>query len=230
MNWWYSEFCVGIICFVYKLFAFLKCHLFELRLEEILEVSQKLFEGIKRHSEISPECQIKIAARLTRKTIKKKQYYLHEGQIAKSAAFVLSGCLRSYSIDENGFEHILQFAPQNWWITDMYSYISEKECYLNINALEDTEVLLLTRRDQLNLFDEVPALERYFRIITENSLVNSHRRLLDNLALPAKDRYLKFCQVYPTLVNTLPQKQIAQYLGITPEFLSKVRNESYKKR
>ena len=199
-------------------------------MDEILTAAQKLFDGIKRHSNLTPECEAMIASRLSKKTIKRKQYFIHEGQVAKSAAFVLSGCLRSFSIDENGFEHILQFAPQNWWITDMYSFISEKESFLNINALEDSEVLILTRRDQIDLFDKVPALERYFRIITENSLVNSHRRLLDNLALPAKDRYLKFCQVYPTLVNTLPQKQIAQYLGITPEFLSKVRSEAFRGR
>lgn len=199
-------------------------------MEELKEKAHKLFEGIKRHTELSPEDEEKIFSRLTRKVIKRKQYYLHEGQVAKTAAFVLSGCLRSYSIDENGFEHILQFAPANWWITDMYSFISQKESYLNINAVEDTEVLLLSRVDQLDLFDEVPTLERYFRIITENSLVNSHRRLLDNMSLTARERYGKFCQVYPTLINTLPQKQIAQFLGITPEFLSKVRNESLRKR
>lgn len=199
-------------------------------MDEILTAAQKLFDGIKRHSNLTPECEAMIASRLSKRIIKRKQYFLHEGQIAKSAAFVINGCLRSFSIDENGFEHILQFAPQNWWITDMYSFISEKESFLNINALEDSEVLILTRRDQIELFDKVPALERYFRIITENSLVNSHRRLLDNLALPAKDRYLKFCQIYPTLVNTLPQKQIAQYLGITPEFLSKVRSEALRGR
>ena len=194
----------------------------------MIEKAKGLFDGIKRHTSLTPADEVKIAEYLTARTIKRKQYFLHEGQIAKAAAFVLSGCLRSYSIDENGFEHILQFAPANWWITDMYSYISQKESYLNINALDDSEVLLLSRRDQLSLFDEVPALERYFRIITENSLVNSHRRLLDNLSLTAKERYLKFCSVYPTLINTLPQKQIASYIGITPEFLSKVKSQALR--
>ncbi len=194
----------------------------------MIEKAKGLFEGIKRHTSLTPADEEKIAGYLTAKTIRRKQYFLHEGQVAKTAAFVLSGCLRSYSIDENGFEHILQFAPVNWWITDMYSFISQKESYLNINALDDSEVLLLSRRDQLTLFDEVPTLERYFRIITENSLVNSHRRLLDNLSLTAKERYKKFCSVYPTLINTLPQKQIASYIGITPEFLSKVKAEAMR--
>ncbi len=194
----------------------------------MIEKAKGLFDGIKRHTSLTPSDEEKIAEYLTAKTIRRKQYFLNEGQVAKTAAFVLSGCLRSYSIDGNGFEHILQFAPANWWITDMYSYISQKESHLNINALEDSEVLLLSRRDQLALFDEVPALERYFRIITENSLVNSHRRLLDSMALTAKERYKKFCSIYPTLINTLPQKQIASFIGITPEFLSKVKSEAMR--
>lgn len=189
---------------------------------------QKLFDGISKYTSLSKQDEKLISATLIQKTIRKKQFFLHENQVAKSVAFVTSGCLRSYSIDQNGFEHILQFAPPNWWITDMYSFILQKESHLNINALADTDILLLSREDQLMLFDAIPNLERYFRIITEKSLVNSHQRLLDNLSLTAKQRYLKFCEVYPTLINELPQKQIAAYIGITPEFLSKVRSESLK--
>jgi len=194
------------------------------QMDDILQKARPLFEGIKRHTTLTPECEKKIAAHLTTKVIRRRQYLLHEGQVAR-AAFVLKGCLRSYSIDENGFEHILQFAPVNWWITDLYSHISQKPSSLNIDALEDSEVVLLSRKDQLDLFDEVPALERYFRIISENSLINNHRRLIDKMALTAKERYLKFCTTYPSLINTLPQKQIASYIGITPEFLSKIRSE-----
>lgn len=145
--------------------------------------------------------------------------------VAKDAAFILKGCLRSYSIDNNGFEHILQFAPIDWWITDMYSYISQKEGHLNIDALEETEVLLLSRENQLKLFGEIPQLESYFRILTEKALVSNQLRLIENLSLTAKQRYHNFCKVYPSLINVLPQKQIAAFIGVTPEFLSRLRSE-----
>lgn len=164
-----------------------------------------------------------IANYLTPRKIKRKQFLIKEGRLTEYAAFVLNGCLRSYSIDENGNEHILQFAPENWWITDMASYIAAQESTLYIDALIDSEVFLLSRVNQLKLFDEVPKLERYFRIITEKALVSSRQRVLDNMKLTARQRYQKFCKKYPTLVNTIPQKQIAAFIGITPEFLSKIR-------
>lgn len=155
----------------------------------------------------------------------KKENLFERGEITKDAALVISGCLRSFSIDENGFEHIMQFAPTNWWITDMYSFISQKPGDLSVQAIMDSEVVLLSRKDQLMLFDKIPALERYFRILTENSLVAYRQRLIDNLSLSAKQRYANFCQTFPTLINDVPQKLIAAYIGVTPEFLSKMRSE-----
>ncbi|MGB3946549.1 MAG: Crp/Fnr family transcriptional regulator, partial [Bacteroidia bacterium] len=185
---------------------------------------QLIIDSLNKHINLSSQEQKCLMDKLLIKKIKKKQFFLHEKQIAKETAYVLNGCLRSYSIDNNGFEHVLQFAPQGWWITDMYSFISQKEGYLNIDALEDTEVLLLTRESQLALFDHLPQLERYFRILTEKALVSNQQRLMDNLSLTAKQRYRNFCKTYPTLINVLPQKQIASYIGVTPEFLSKMRS------
>lgn len=187
--------------------------------------TQPIIDSLQKHIALtSPEQQCFIE-KLVAKKIKKRQFFLHENQMAKDTAFVISGCLRSYSIDKNGFEHILQFAPQGWWITDMYSFISQKEGYLNIDALEDTEVFLLSRQNQLNLFEEIPKLEHYFRTLTEKALVSSQQRLMENLSLTAKQRYQNFCKTYPTLINVLPQKQIAAYIGVTPEFLSKMRSD-----
>ncbi len=157
--------------------------------------------------------------------LKRKEILLQEGSTAKSVAFVINGCLKSYSMDENGFEHTLQFAPPGWWITDMYSFIAQRKGNLVIEALKASEVLLLSRQDQLLLFDKVPKLERYFRILTEKSLVSTRQRIIDNLSLTAKQRYNNFCKTYPTLIHELPQKQIAAFIGVTPEFLSKMRNE-----
>ncbi|MHA8087389.1 Crp/Fnr family transcriptional regulator [Aquirufa sp. Wall-65K1] len=170
------------------------------------------------------ECTL-IESTWRRVKLNKKDFLFERGEVSKDAALVISGCLRSFSVDENGFEHIMQFAPANWWITDMYSFISQKPGDLSVQAIMDSEVMLLSRKDQLMLFDQIPALERYFRILTENSLVAYRQRLIDNLSLSAKQRYANFCQTFPSLTNDIPQKLVAAYIGVTPEFLSKMRSE-----
>jgi CRP-like cAMP-binding protein len=156
--------------------------------------------------------------------LKRGQRLLGPGEVAREAAFVVSGCLRSFSIDGNGFEHTLQFATPGWWITDMYSWISGKPADQQIEAVRESQVLLLDRRDQLKLFDKVPGLERYFRILTENALVSARQRLAENMSLTARQRYHNFCRRHPELLNLIPQKLVASYIGITPEFLSKIRS------
>lgn len=181
--------------------------------------------NIKKHIHLSEADGDLIEQTWRRVKIPKKEFLFERGDVTKDAALVISGCLRSYSLDENGFEHIMQFAPANWWITDMYSFISQKPGDLSVQAILDSEVVLLSRKDQLMLFDKIPALERYFRILTENSLVAYRQRLIDNLSLSAKQRYANFCQTFPSLINDVPQKLIAAYIGVTPEFLSKIRSE-----
>jgi len=138
---------------------------------------------------------------------------------------VLSGCLRGYTVDSNGFEHVLSFAPADWWMGDMYSLTTQKPGNLYVEALEDTEVLLLPKISQDKLFEQIPQLERYFRILAEKSLVAYQQRMVDGLSLNAAERYKRFCNRYPTLIFHLPQKQIAAYIGVTPEFFSKMRKE-----
>jgi len=163
-------------------------------------------------------------------TLKRKQMLLKTGEICRYSSFVIQGCLRGYSIDENGDEHVLNFAPQNWWIADMYSLITQKPGVLNIEALEDTQILTLSKIHQEELYVKVPVFERFFRIITENSLVSYQQRLLDNLSLTAEERYNNFCKRYPTLITTLPGKQIASYIGVTPEFFSKMKHHLLLKK
>ncbi len=184
-----------------------------------------IIANVSKHIRLSTEEQAYFLAMLQAKSLKKKQILLREGEICKSSAFVISGCLRAYTIDHNGFEHILQFAPKDWWIADMYSLITQQPATLSIDAVETTEILLLPRTAQEQLFVEVPAFERFFRIITEKALVTARRRVLDTLSLTAQQRYENFCKQYPTLIYTLPQKQIASFIGVTPEFLSKMRKE-----
>ncbi|MCA6362216.1 MAG: Crp/Fnr family transcriptional regulator [Bacteroidetes bacterium] len=163
------------------------------------------------------------SAMLKPRSLKAKEILLDEGEVCRYSAFVTRGCLRGFTIDQNGYEHVLQFAPPNWWIADMYSLISQKPGSLIIEALEDSEILLLSKTDQEALYREVPKFERFFRIITENSLVTNRQRVLDNLSLTAVQRYEAFCVRYPTLIDSLPQKQIAAYIGVTPEFFSKMK-------
>lgn len=188
-------------------------------------MTDRLIQHINNITLLTEEEELTIKELVREKTLTRKQFLHRVGDVAQYSAFVVDGCLRSYAIDHNGFEHILQFAPENWWISDMYSFVKNQSSELNIDALLPTNVLLLSRSCQLSIFDRVPKLERYFRILTENALAASNHRTIDYLSLPAKIRYQKFCELYPTLIHSIPQKYIASYIGITPEFLSKLRSE-----
>ena len=137
--------------------------------------------------------------------------------------------LRSFNINDNIVEHVLSFACEGWWISDMYSLISQKPGNLFIEVLEDAEVVSLSKENQEQLYLEIPKLERFFRILTENSLVANQERLMNNLRLSAEERFDKFCKKYPTLIQKVPQKQIASYIGVTPEFFSKMKARLLKK-
>jgi CRP-like cAMP-binding protein len=169
-------------------------------------------------------------AYLQLKKIKRKQFILNEGEICKYSVFVTSGCLRGFTVDKNGVEHVLSFAPTDWWIADMYSLLSQKPGILNIEALEDTETILLSKANQEKLYLQIPKFERFFRILIEKSLVANQQRIVDNMSLTAEERYNIFCKRYPTLIDHLPHKQIASYIGVTPEFFSRMRSGVLRKQ
>lgn len=182
-----------------------------------------LYANIEKHIHLNHDDRLQFLSVLKTKSVKKKSIILSENQVSTHATFVIKGCLKAYTVDDNGFEHIIQFAPEDWWVTDMYSFITQRPGNIIIEAIENSEIVQLSRADQLKLFDTIPQFERYFRIITEKSLVSYRRRLLDNMSLTAAERYEGFCIQYPTLITQLPQKLIASYIGVTPEFLSKMR-------
>lgn len=160
----------------------------------------------------------------------KSKTILHNaGEICKESYFVNSGLLRSFTINDNIVEYVLHFACEGWWIGDMYSLLSQKPGNLFIEVIEDSEVVVLSKENQEQLYLEIPKLERFFRILTENSLVAHQERLMDNLSLSAVERFEKFCKRYPTLIQRVPQKQIASHLGVTPEFFSKMKSSLLKK-
>jgi len=183
-----------------------------------------IIDSITRHIQLSADEQQHFMSLLQSKSYKRKQFILQQGEICKYSTFVIKGCLRGFTIDQNGDEHVINFAPVGWWIADMYSLLTQKPGVLNIEAMDDTDVLLLSKANQEKLYHEIPQFERFFRIITENSLVAYQQRLIDNLSLTAEERYHNFCRRYPTLIYSLPKKQIASYIGVTPEFFSRMQH------
>jgi CRP-like cAMP-binding protein len=159
------------------------------------------------------------------KKLRRRQYFLQEGDVCKYQAFVVKGILRSYTIDEKGNEHILQFASEGWWLADLSSYLTNEPSILTMDALEDAELLLLDRSSWEQAMLQVPVLEHYFRIILQNHLVATQKRLLQSLAETAEEKYNRFLQTFPDCLQRLPQHMIASYLGVTRETLSRVRKQ-----
>ncbi len=188
-----------------------------------------ILENISKHVTLTPQEQELFLSKTEIQHYKAKTLLLHAGTICKHSYFVNKGLLRSFNINDNIVEHILSFACEGWWIGDMFSLLSQKPGNLFIEVLEDSEVVLLSKENQEILYQEIPKLERFFRILTENSLVANQERIMDNLSLSAEERFEKFCKKYPTLIQKVPQKQIASYIGVTPEFLSKMKSRLLKK-
>jgi len=163
------------------------------------------------------------------KSLKKHQFLLNEGDVCKNLGFVNNGCLREYTIDSKGTEHIIQFAIEDWWVSDLHSFLSGLPATYNIDAIQDSEVLLLEKSAREELLDNCPKMERFFRLLLESNYVATHNRINDTLSTSAEERYLKFIKTYPKLFEQVPQNQIASYLGITPQSLSRIRKEITQK-
>ena len=179
---------------------------------------QSILENIAKHVSLTPEEETLFLSKTETKQFKAKSILLSAGEVANCTYFVNSGILRSFNINDNIIEHVLHFACEGWWIGDMYSYISGKPGNLFLEVLEDAEVVIITKENHQELYQEIPKLERFFRILAENSLVSHQERLMDNLSLTAEERFEKFCSKYPTLIQKVPQKQIASFIGVTHEF------------
>lgn len=158
------------------------------------------------------------------KKLRRRQYLLQEGNICRYQAFVSKGILRCYKVEEKGSETILQFAPEGWWVADLASYLNQEPSNLTIDALEDAELLLLEKSPWEQAMKEIPALERYFRIITQNHLITTQKRLLQSLAETAEEKYKRFLSTYPDCAQRVPKHMIASFLGLSRETLSRIRN------
>lgn len=184
-----------------------------------------LLRHITRQVSLSAPEQDAVRTRFQARNLKKKEFLLQAGDVCRTEHFVVQGCLRAYVIDTEGKEHIIQFAVEEWWIGDMRSFVREVPAEFFIEAMENCALLVIDKPGLEQLFREAPAFERFYRIIVQNAFIALQQRVLAKLSQTAEERYLEFIGRYPNIEQRVPQHQIAAYLGMTPEFLSRIRRQ-----
>jgi len=189
---------------------------------------QSIIENINKHIVLSEHELLIFQSRLKKKKIDRKSCLLTQGQLCEYIYFVESGALRAFYLDESGKESTIMFAVKDWWVTDMYCFINQKPAMLTIEAIEDSLVYQLKKSDLDDLYVAVPQFEKLFRILMQNAYIREQLRVIENLSLPAEQRYDIFIKKYPKVALKVKQKQIASYLGITAEFLSMIKNKKAK--
>lgn len=183
----------------------------------------QLLEHFNTYRPLNPIEKEALISRVKERKIKRRQFILQENEICQHLTFILSGCFKMYGVDDKGKEHNLQFAAENDWIVDFASLYREKPSKLCIEAMEPSLILQIYRDDLYFLYENYAVFNRNFRIIVENKFIELQNRVLQNISSTSQERYEAFLEQYPVLSNRLSNTQIASYLGITPEFLSKIR-------
>jgi CRP-like cAMP-binding protein len=176
-------------------------------------------------SPISDEEYQALQSKMTRKHIDKKELFIKAGSFCTQTYFILKGSCYAYYIDEAGNKNTIQFSLEGYWISDLYSFFSERHGIYNAEAIEPTEVLVLSRENQDAICCERPVFERFFRILIQNAFVAVQYRLIQTYSSGAESRYIDFVKKYPDFVQRIPQYLIASYLGIKPQSLSRIRKE-----
>lgn len=189
-----------------------------------------LADSLRKYIPLSEEEILLLATATEVKKVRKKQWLLTPGQHCSTEYFVNKGCFRAYFVDDNGHEHITKFATEGWWITDINSYFSDTAATLYVESLEDGEVIVVQKTALETLYERIPQLNKYFRLVYQKALLNSNQRVLRTISNTAGEHYLQFVEQYPNLEQRVPQYMIASYLGITPEFLSKIKMRFAKQR
>jgi CRP/FNR family transcriptional regulator, anaerobic regulatory protein len=190
---------------------------------------QLVLQNVSRHIALDKEEVSYFTSLLKYKEVIRKDFLLKEGVTAKHINFIHSGALKAYYLDVKSDENIIMLAVDDWWITDMYSFASGNPAMQYISAIEDSVIFQLQKNDFDELLTKVPAFERFFRILMQNAYIREQVRVIQNLSMPAEERYLNFLKKYPQLVQRVTQKQIASYIGVSPEFLSAMRKRIQKK-
>lgn len=165
----------------------------------------------------------------THRRFRKNQYILQQGEIARYETFVVKGLTRTYEVDDKGQEHVLFFGPEEWWTGDLYSFLSDIPTNYNVDCLEDTEVLQISKKNLDALYEKVPKINQYFRILFQNAFISTAQRVGASLSKSALERYQEFREKYPHIEQRIPNHQIASFLGITPQSLSRIRRQYAEK-
>jgi len=184
-----------------------------------------LLDYINRIVDLTEEEERTLTSLISSRKLLKGQYFLQQGDVCKYSGFVISGCTKTFYVDDEGQEHVVMFSVEDWWTSDMGSYITQKPADFNVQCLENTELIQFSYENQQQMMQEIPKLERFFRIIVQRALVASQKRIVRSMSMSAKDRYLFFRNEYPKMEQRIPQYLIASYLGITKEFLSKIESQ-----
>jgi CRP-like cAMP-binding protein len=190
---------------------------------------QNINRFITKSIDLSPEELMLFNSLLHYQTVPKKTIMLHEGEICNFELYINKGCIRTYYLDENGFEVTLQFAIEDWWVSDIASFNDHTPSKMFIETLENCEILMLSPQTKEQLLAAVPKLERVFRLMVQRNLAVLQNRLFKTIATSAQEKYLDFIERYPTIPQRVAQHYVASYLGVSPEFLSKVRTKMAKK-
>ncbi len=188
-----------------------------------------LFENFSKHIQLTEAEKAIVAALAVERKVKKGQFLVHVGAICRSTHFVTKGAIYSYFTDLAGDSHIVQFAVEDWWISEMKSFFMQVPARFNVQALEDSTIIEFPFETLERLYAQVPKIERYFRIITINGFITFQDRIVQNMSMTVEERYLAFHQKYSKLELRFPQKMIAEYLGVSAEFLSKVKKRLAEK-
>ncbi|KJD34441.1 catabolite gene activator protein [Tamlana nanhaiensis] len=186
---------------------------------------QPLLNYIKKEIDLTPDEEALLTQKVIFRTYLKNQFIIQQGDVCKFQCFVISGCTKTFYADDDGQEHIMMFSIEDWWASDMGSFITQTAADFNVQCLEKTQVAMFDYHDMETLCKEIPKLERFFRIIIQRGFVSLQKRLIRNFSLPAKERYLYFRNQYPKIEQRIPQYMLASYLGITKEFLSKIKSQ-----
>lgn len=186
---------------------------------------QPLLEYIQKYVDLTDEEKGFLISKIDIRTYLKNQYITQQGDVCKYECFILKGCTRTFHVDSNGQEHIIMFAIEDWWASDMGSFITQTPADFNVQCIEKTKVIMFTYEATLELYKAIPKLERFFRQIIEKAFVASQKRIVRNVSFSAKEHYLFFINQYPNISKRIPQYMIASYLGVTKEFLSKIKKQ-----
>jgi CRP-like cAMP-binding protein len=187
--------------------------------------AQAFISFINKYITLTKDEEKILLSKVSHRKYLKGQYVVQQGDVCKYSGFIISGCTRTFYVDEEGQEHIVMFSVEDWWASEIGSFVTQTPSDYNVQCIENTELTQLSYTNQEELFKSIPKLERFFRLILEKAFVDAQKRIVWSFSLSAKEQYLNFKVQYPKMEQRIPQYMVASYLGITKEFLSKIKSQ-----